>query len=230
MDSIIDRLAYLKKIVPVRQLDPTKPLMILIDPGHGGMVNGKYTTAPNKMFDHGDFVFYEGVYNRLIAYELALQLRMNNYSYHILVPEDTDPSVYERVRRAETIKKEMKGTIHEKMYYHSIHGNAFGLENVSGVEVFTSPGYTKADPLATIYFHHLAQLGWKMRPDWSDGDPDKEEKFHVLVNSTMPALLSETGFYTNYEEAKLMLKIDTVQAIAHLFLMAHSEIIKLKLI
>lgn len=47
----------------------------LIDAGHGGMVKGKYTTAPAKMFKFPDgLTIYEGVVNRDIALILALIL------------------------------------------------------------------------------------------------------------------------------------------------------------
>ena len=36
-----------------------------------------------------------------------------------------------------------------------------------------------------------------MRKDTTDGDPDKESNFYVLVNTSMPAILSENFFMTN---------------------------------
>jgi N-acetylmuramoyl-L-alanine amidase len=38
-----------------------------------------------------------------------------------------------------------------------------------------------------------------MRQSTSDGDPDKEAKFTVLMDTTMPAILSENFFMTNYD-------------------------------
>ena len=47
----------------------------LISSGHGGMIDGKYVTAPNKMFTFPDgFVFYEGVFNRLVAEAVCSKL------------------------------------------------------------------------------------------------------------------------------------------------------------
>jgi N-acetylmuramoyl-L-alanine amidase len=39
-----------------------------------------------------------------------------------------------------------------------------------------------------------------MRPSMGDGDPDKEAKFTVLMDTSMPAILSENFFMTNYRE------------------------------
>ena len=43
-----------------------------------------------------------------------------------------------------------------------------------------------------------------MRSDYSDGDPDKESKFYVLVHTNCPAILTENFFYTNKEELKYL--------------------------
>jgi len=228
-DLLIERLEYLKKIMPVRNLNEQNPVVVLLDPGHGGMINGKYVTAPDKMADHGFFTFYEGLWNRVVVWMTAQVMFLNNQSYHIIVPEDKDITVYERVRRAEAIAKEFRGTVY-KPYYHSVHGNAHGQSQANGVEIYTSPGYTKSDPIATLYYQQLIKLGWKMRNDFSDGDPDKEERFYVLVNTSMPAILSETGFYTNPEEVRRMMNMDNIKMIAELFVRAHKEVVHLNLI
>ena len=43
-----------------------------------------------------------------------------------------------------------------------------------------------------------------MRKDTSDGDPDKESNFYVLVNTAMPAILSE-NFMTNERSKNLLM-------------------------
>jgi len=228
-NHIIDRLTYLKKVVPVRQiLQDNEPVVVLLDPGHGGLIDSKYVTAPNKMAKHPFGEFYEGLWNRVVVWAHAQKLFLSKHNYHIIVPEDKDVTVYERVRRAEAIARELKGKY--KCYYHSVHGNAFGLADVNGVEVYTSPGWTKSDAIATLYYQQLFKLGWKMRPDWSDGDPDKEERFYVLMNTTMPSILSETGFYTNPQEVQKMIQLGTINNISDLFLHAHNELLKLKLL
>jgi N-acetylmuramoyl-L-alanine amidase len=133
------------------------------------------------------------------------------------------------VRRAVAISKQHVGEGF-KFYYHSVHANAFGVESAKGVEVWTSRGETKSDQLATLYYNQLNNLGWPMRPDMADGDPDKEEDFTVLKETPMPALLTETGFYTNYEECQEMMKLTTMHKIADLMCQAHYDIIKLKLL
>lgn len=80
-------------------------------------------------------------------------------------------------------------------YFLSIHCNS--EENpAQGFEVFTSPGKTKADEPATrLISAYAAEFpGLKLRSDLSDGDPDKEARFSVLVGTKAPAALLELEF------------------------------------
>lgn len=178
-------------------------LFIHLDPGHGGIVNGEYTTAPAKMFDHGSFTFYEGVFNRAMALQISEKLMENGISHAFTTDSNYDASLPLRTTRANSLQRLYKD---KKHLYISIHGNAAGTNNASGIEVFTSPGDTGADVYATNIYNSLNGMGWKMRSDYSDGDPDKEERFYVLVYTKMPAVLVEYGFFTNREQAILMME------------------------
>lgn len=231
MRELLDFIKNAQKRTPSSHKGGKGPV-VLIDPGHGGVINGKYTTDPRKMFNHGDFVFYEGVYNRALAWYTMTALYQSNMNYAILTPSDLDQPLQWRVDVANAMYNQLKKD-DIKCYLHSIHGNAFGLESVTGIEVFTSPGYTKSDPIATIYYRSLAQLGWKMRPGFDEdlqNDPDKEAKFKILVDTKMPALLTETGFYTNKNEAKSMMSLYTIRRISDLFVKSHDEVTLLNLL
>jgi N-acetylmuramoyl-L-alanine amidase len=84
----------------------------------------------------------------------------------------------------------------------SIHANAFSNPQARGFEVWTSPGWTPADPIATAVFDTVRQTFPDLpgRVDTSDGDVDKESRFYVLVHTDMPAILVETGFISNPTE------------------------------
>lgn len=180
--------------------------IVCIDPGHGGMVDGIYDTAPNKMYKHPDFTFYEGVYNRNIANYLASFLREANISHIFSTNSNLDVSLELRVNRWNNYVKVFQPG--KEYLYLSIHGNAApkGIESATGIEVYTSPGLTPSDPYADIIYKNLETMNWKMRKDIADGDYDKEAAFYVLQHTVTPAVLVELGFYTNYEEARLMMK------------------------
>ena len=88
----------------------------------------------------------------------------------------------------------------------SIHCNSAVSPNAAGYEVWTSPGDTQGDVLATCIYKQIAaefpdRAG---RTDFSDGDPDKESRFYVLVHTDAPACLVEMAFISNDEEAALL--------------------------
>ena len=88
----------------------------------------------------------------------------------------------------------------------SIHCNSAVNPNAAGYEVWTSPGNTQGDVLATGIFKQIAAEfpDRSGRTDLSDGDPDKESRFYVLVHTDAPACLVEMAFISNDEEAALL--------------------------
>lgn len=229
MERLVKLIEGYRRMLPTHMIESKTAPVVLLDPGHGGIVNGKYTTAPNKMNSFDDFVFYEGVFNRALMYLYAANLYTSDSNYVILVSEDEDIPLGERVRRATDAAKRYRdhglGS-----YYHSIHANYFRIDSANGVEIFTSKGETKADMIATIHYMELRKLGWNMRPDLSDGDPDKEDAFYVLKETPMPAILTETGFYSNREEALRMIEVDTIERIAELFFNSYAQVSELHII
>ena len=185
------------------------PMRTLIDCGHGGIVGGRYVTN-GKQYDHGDFVFYEGVFNRQLGLKIAEELKRNFINYEFIVRTNNDVSLTTRVRRANSIQH-----THDSIYL-SIHGNAAGTSSAKGIEIFTSPGETDSDVLATCIYDELETMEWKMRGDYSDGDADKESRFYVLRKTAMPAVLIEYGFFTNREEALLLLDEEVQRELARL--------------
>jgi len=88
----------------------------------------------------------------------------------------------------------------------SLHCNSAVNFSAKGYEVWTSPGDTQGDKLATCLYQQIAdefpdRVG---RTDYADGDPDKESRFYVLVHTEAPACLIEMAFISNDEEAALL--------------------------
>lgn len=176
------------------------PYVWLLDNGHGEDTPGKRSPVWKDGIQLLEYKF-----NRKIVLLLSQFLCSSHFNYKILVPEDNDITLGERTRRANVFAK---ANPNKKCVLISIHGNAFGNEKASGIEVFTTPGQTKSDEYANVFYKYLQKLGWKMRPDLSDGDTDKEERFYILQATSMPALLTESGFYTNEMECKKMMDIN----------------------
>jgi N-acetylmuramoyl-L-alanine amidase len=125
--------------------------------------------------------------------------------------EILDTSLTKRVNKANFAAKNYKASL-----YLSIHGNAAQNKNARGFEVFTSPWQTESDLYAELLFKEVKSKfpNWIFRSDTTDGDNDKEARFHVLTQTNMPAVLSENGFFTNYHDAKLMFDSDFQNNIA----------------
>jgi len=180
--------------------------LYIFDPGHGGLVNGKYVTPGKRSpkFPDGS-VLYEGVNNRDNVKRIMAELLKRGIDCVDIVNSNVDISLSRRVASANALRN-------TKSVYISIHSDAAGdgvnWHPASGLSVYTSKGNTKSDKFAEKVMLGLrSQFGAtvKYRTDTTDGDQDKEEDFYVLKNTSMPAILCELGFHTNKEEAARML-------------------------
>ena len=161
----------------------------LLDPGHGGIINGEYQTPGKRspIWPDGRQLF-EGEFNRSIVKRLVNHLTCAEIDFVNLVNTEKDISLGTRVKNANKIYSSDKRAL-----YLSIHANAGGG---TGWELFTSKGQTRSDLLATIFFNAMNKEfpNMKFRTDYSDGDPDKEANYYVLKKTWMPAVLTENFF------------------------------------
>lgn len=167
-------------------------MLVLLDNGHGGLINGVYQT-PGKRKDWGKSgIIYEGEFNRSIVNGLIEKLTQLGINYVNIAPEYRDVSLPTRVARANKYS-------YEDCFYLSVHSNAGGGQ---GGEVFTYYGETKSDQIATIWGEEFKREfpNKPLRTDYRDGDLDKEASFYVIRKTVMPAILTENFFMDNYEE------------------------------
>ena len=169
-------------------------MRILIDNGHGENTPGK--CSPDKRFR-------EYKYNRVIAQRVHDILDSKGYDVKILVPETTDISLKERVRRANSEYTKTSG----KAILVSIHCNAAGMgewKNAKGWSIWTSKGQTKGDKLADEIYKIASKTfptkGRRVLSDFKDGDGDYESNFYILANTKCPACLVENFFMDNPED------------------------------
>lgn len=172
-------------------------MIVLLDNGHGGLVNGEYQTAGKRKDWGHKGIIYEGEFNRAIVNGIIQELTLHNIPYVNIAPEYWDVRLETRVRRANKYDP-------RKSFYLSVHSNAGGGK---GSEVFTSPGDTKSDAIATIFGEEYKTQfpNRRLRTDFSDGDLDKERRFYVLTKTKMPAVLTESFFMDNFEEFETIL-------------------------
>lgn len=205
-------------------------IKVAIDPGHGWDTSGKGSpTALNKVQPY--LYFKEFIWNREIANRLSGRLTAMGIENEIIVPEQDDISLKDRASRVNKICIE-RGS--KNVVLVSIHSNAHstGKEwtNARGWSIYTSPGKTNADLLAT-YIYQAAEKKFTgteltLRKDLSDGDPDFEENFYILKNTYCPAILSENFFYTNVEDTKYLLSEEGKEAIVDIHVKGIQDYIK----
>lgn len=163
-------------------------MKIFIDNGHGLMTAGKRSP---------DGQFREPFYNREIARRVVSNLRDRGLDAELLVPEDDDISLAERVRR---INAACFLLGKQNVILVSIHINAAGNGskwlNATGWSVYTCKGQTASDMLAECLCQAAIKNfpGRRIRTDMSDGDMDWEEGFYILRKSLCVAVLTENFF------------------------------------
>ena len=168
-------------------------MKIIIDPGHAGRTvdPGAVNAAVGLQEADITLIVSRLVESHLIAagYEVKLtrtdweQAESDDLSYRTALANDWDADAF-----------------------ISIHCNSAASPSAEGYEVWTSPGDTQGDVLASCIYNQIAaefpdRAG---RSDYSDGDSDKESRFYVLVYTNAPACLVEIAFISNDDEAALL--------------------------
>ena len=173
-------------------------MKIFIDNGHGLMTAGKRSP---------DGQFREPFYNREIARRVVSDLRDRGLDAELLVPEDDDISLSERVRRVNTACF-LLGK--QNIILVSIHVNAAGNGskwlNATGWSVYTCKGQTASDKLAECLCQAAIKNfpGHRIRTDMSDGDMDWEEGFYILRKSLCVAVLTENFFMDSISDLEYL--------------------------
>jgi N-acetylmuramoyl-L-alanine amidase len=164
--------------------------MILLDNGHGENTPGKRSPVWS---DGSQLLEWE--FNRAITYGIYDALK-SKYSMDLIVPHDYDVSLSDRVMIANIYGK--------NNLLISVHANAGGG---TGFEAFTSPGETKSDQIATLFYDAFTKEfpDKRARKDLNDGDPDKESRFTIITKTIMPAVLTENFFMDNEQECRQLL-------------------------
>lgn len=192
-----------------------KHIKILVDNGHGDNTAGKrspysaYRTKP-------EIDFYEYKWNREIAKPLVERLVALGYDAEILVPEVTDISLAERVRRVNAYCNQYGSS---NVLLISVHANAAGdgkqWYTARGWSAYTTKGDTKSDKVAEFLYDAAEEhfKGLKIRTEKADGDRDIEANFYIIKNTYCPAVLTENFFYDNIEDVKYILSEEGREAV-----------------
>ena len=165
-------------------------------------------STPGKCSPDGKFHEYE--YSREVC--KAIKTILNDLGYKVFIDiEDEDLDVTQSKElwlRCKVVNDLQK--VYGNCIYISIHVNAASSDgkwhNATGWEAYTSVGITAADRLVR-YLYKAAEsnlINKKIRTDFSDGDPDKENNFYILKHTQCPAVLTENFFQDNKEDVEFL--------------------------
>lgn len=198
-----------------------KDIVVILDAGHGKDTPGK--CAPDKSL-------YEWQWNREIVAMLCERLYgLENIQTVILVPEEHDVPLKERVRRVNTIVHDAKIAGKEVLLI-SIHINAAGhgtWNNASGWSVWVSNNASdKSKQFAQIAYEQAKLLdlcGNRVVPKenyWTSN-------FYILKNTQCPAVLTENLFQDNKEDVAFLKSDEGKNTIVQLHLNAIKKYLEL---
>lgn len=198
-----------------------KKLVVIIDNGHGKSTKGK--CSPDKSI-------YEWSYTRNIACDLYTALMSEGIDAHLLVPEEKDVSLSERVKREKQITREAKKAGKETALI-SIHLNAAGgdckWKNATGWSVWIAQEASqKSKQLAQLLYAEAE----KEKLQGNRSVPSTKywtANFKIVSDTSCPAVLTENLFQDNKDDVKILLSEEGKQKIINIHLNAIKKYINL---
>lgn len=147
----------------------------------------------------------EYAYTREIVKRISKELESLGINTHVLVPEETDISLGERVRRANELYSENN----KKAILISVHCNAAGngsqWMNAKGWSVYLSPNASsKSKELATCIAKEAQNKQLKVRKETNDRDY-WISNLYICKNTNCPTVLTENMFQDNKEDVEFLL-------------------------
>lgn len=181
------------------------PVRLCVDPGHGGADPG----AVGNGLQEEDLVLDVALrYADLLADDTADASVGGAWDVLLTRVDDSDVSLLQRVTMANAFGADS---------YHSLHANGFSDRLANGTETFAfAEGTTAADLRDRIHERMIAAWGLTDRGTKTAG-------FYVLLNTAMPAALSEMAFVTNPGDAAVMADPANRQLMAEAHLLAVQE-------
>lgn len=182
-------------------------MKVILDNGHGRDTAGKRSP---------DGRLREYAYTREMARRIAQDLKRQGIDVSLLVPEDTDVPLKERVERANRIYAETG----KQAILVSIHVNAAGNGSTwfsaRGWSVFVDPAASQdSERLATSIAEAAGNIGLTVRRE-TGGRNYWVSSFYICKHTNCPAVLTENLFQDNREDVDYLLSDAGKQAIVRL--------------
>ena len=176
--------------IQARAFKPLQGTRVMVDPGHGGGDAGAQGPHGGK----------EAAVN--LAVSLKLRDKLESLGADVRMTRETDRKVsHPGATQQEELRARVKlANQWPAQVYVSVHSNSAANASAHGTETYHSRNASRAS----------RQLAAAVQPEMvkATGFRDrgvKSANFHVIKNTSMPAILVETGFISNAVEEKHLL-------------------------
>ncbi len=167
---------------------PLSKKIIMIDAGHGGFDPGKITES--------------GVLEKDI--NLAISLKLQSFlelSGAVVIMTRVEDKALASKKSADMQNRQIIANTSKADLLVSIHQNSFPDSSAKGAQVFyfdNSPNSKKLAECIQSEINSFADIGNKH-------EPKANGKYYILKKTTIPAVIAECGFLTNYSDRKKLL-------------------------
>ncbi len=166
---------------------------IIVDPGHGGEDGGTQSS--------------QGILEKDLNLSIALKINeiLKDKGYETVLIREDDRLIYDE--SCTTIREKKKSDLHNRLkiinntpnsIFLSIHQNYYTESKYYGSQVFYSGNNEESKALAGIIQETIRK---KLQPENTRQIKESGSEIFLLYNSSVPSVMVECGFLSNYEEA-----------------------------
>ncbi|MBC2582024.1 cell wall-binding repeat-containing protein [Clostridium sp. DJ247] len=170
----------------VKRLINGSPIVITIDPGHGGYDSG--AVGPTGVLEKNVNLAISLKVGKLLE-QSGIDVVYTRTSDNVSWPADVGQDLQARCVISDNA---------ESTYFVSIHANSANAKEANGVETYYYAGSTEGEKLAEAIQDELIK---------ATGSYDRGVKtanFYVIKNTNAPSVLIEVGFISNLKEESLL--------------------------
>ena len=170
------------------------PQTIIIDAGHGG--------------EDGGAVGINNIIEKDLNLEISLLLAdlLKSAGYNIIMTRTDDIMLYTEYIKGKLKSQDLKYRLsiaeqNPDSIFISIHMNKFPKASASGTQLYYSPNHTASEILAKNVQSYVKEY---LQPNNNREIKKSGSQIYLMKKITIPAILIECGFISNYEETELL--------------------------
>lgn len=189
MIILLIALSISHKNIPAVSYNHENIRTIIIDPGHGSPDGG--AVGKNSI---------ESELNISISHKLKQELEERGFN--VIMTRSDENGLNKKKKTDMNMRLDIMKNTPSDMFV-SIHMNKFNKEKYRGAQVFYSSNFIQSTLLAQLIMDEIKKIDPKNQ---SRDIKEAERSLFLMKNATVPAVIVECGFLSNYEEEKLLME------------------------